>query len=63
MKQAITKYIYNLASLFSKFYEQVNISKEENQTLKQSRLRLLICIKKVLTDALSILGIETVEDL
>lgn len=59
----LTKYIYNLASLFSKFYEQVNISKEENQTLKQSRLRLLICIKKVLTDALSILGIETVEDL
>lgn len=59
----LTKYIYNLASLFSKFYEQVNISKEEDQTLKQSRLRLLICIKKVLTDALSILGIETVEDL
>lgn len=59
----LTKYIYNLASLFSKFYEQVNISNETDNTLKSSRIRLLQSISKVLTNALKILGIETIEKL
>lgn len=57
----LTKYIFNLAGLFSKFYEQVNISNEENIILKSSRIRLLNCISKVIKNALGVLGIETVD--
>lgn len=59
----LTKYIFNIAGLFSKFYEQVNISNEENVTLKSSRIRLLKSISKVITNALNILGIDTIEQL
>lgn len=57
----LTKYIFNLTQEFSKYYEQVNISKEEDIILKSSRLRLLESIKTVLINGLKILGIETVE--
>ncbi len=57
----LTKYIYNIAVLFSKLYEEINITNEKDNILKSSRLRLLNCILKVTTSALKILGIETVE--
>jgi arginyl-tRNA synthetase len=59
----LTKYIYELASMFSKFYEQVNISNEEDIVLKSSRIRLLQCISKVISNALNILGINTIDKL
>lgn len=59
----LTKYIFNIAGLFSKFYEQVNISNEEDIILKSSRIRLLESISKVVTSALKILGIETIDKL
>ncbi len=59
----LTKYIFNLTQLFSKFYEQINITNEPDLTLKNSRLRLLNCIVEVLTSALKILGIKTIEKL
>ena len=57
----LTKYIFNLTQDFSRFYENVNISNEEDTLLKSSRIKLLICIKTVLENALSILGISTVD--
>ena len=59
----LTKYIFNVAGLFSKLYEQVNISNETDIVLKSSRIRLLNCISKVITSALKVLGIETIEKL
>ena len=59
----LTKYIFNVAGLFSKLYEQVNITNESDDILKSSRIRLLKCVSKVLTNALKILGIETIEKL
>lgn len=59
----LTKYVFLVASLFSTFYEQVNISNESNIVLKSSRIRLLKCISKVLKNSLTILGIETIEQL
>ena len=59
----LTKYVFNIAGLFSKLYEQVNISNEPDIVLKSSRIRLLQSISKVLTNALKILGIETIEKL
>ena len=57
----LTKYIFNLTQLFSKFYEDVNISNEEDIVLKSSRIRLLKCLIDVLTKSLKILGIETID--
>lgn len=59
----LTKYIFNLAGLFSKFYEQVNISNEEDQVLKSSRIKLLMSLTKVITNGLKVLGIDTVDQL
>lgn len=59
----LTKYIFVIAGLFSKFYEQVNISNEVDVVLKSSRIRLLKSTAKVLTNALSILGIKTIDEL
>ena len=59
--QELTKYIFNLTQKFSTYYESVNISNEENEDVKSSRLRLLLCIKQVLTNGLKILGIDTIE--
>ncbi|MBP3841634.1 MAG: arginine--tRNA ligase [Bacilli bacterium] len=59
----LTKYIFNVAGLFSKLYEQVNITNESDIILKSSRIRLLQCVSKVLNNALKILGIETIEKL
>lgn len=59
----LTKYIFNLTQDFSRLYEQVNITNEEDIVLKSSRIRLLKAIKKVLIEALSILGIESIDSL
>ena len=59
----LTKYIFTVAGLFSKLYEQVNITNENDIILKSSRIRLLKCISKVLTNALKILGIDTIDKL
>lgn len=59
----LTKYIFNLTKLFSKFYEQVNINNEENEILKSSRIRLLKCIIRVLENSLNIIGIKTIDNL
>ncbi len=59
----LTKYIFRLTQLFSSFYEQVNISNEKDEVLKSSRLCMLKCLVKVLTSALKILGIDTVDSL
>lgn len=59
----LTKYIFGLMQLFSSFYEQVNISKEEDIILKSSKIRLLKSIDKVVKEGLSILGIESIEQM
>ena len=59
----LTKYIFNLAGLFSNFYEQVNISNEKDEVLKSSRIKLLQAISKTITNALKVLGIQTIDKL
>ena len=57
----LTKYIFNLTQKFSSYYEKVNISNIEDEQIKHSKLMLLEAIKIVLTNALSILGIKTID--
>ncbi|MGP1952786.1 MAG: arginine--tRNA ligase [Arsenophonus sp. ET-KM2-MAG3] len=54
-------YLYNIACLFSSFYEHCPILNAENNILKESRLKLSLLTKKTLKIGLNTLGIQTVE--
>ena len=59
----ITKYLNDLCGVFSKYYEETSILKEENSDLKNSRLLLLDSVRIVIGNGTNILGIKTVEKL
>lgn len=54
-------YLYELAGIFSGFYEQCPILNNENQQLKLSRLKLAGLTERTLKQGLDLLGIKTVE--
>ena len=54
-------YLYDLAGLFSGFYEHCPILNAESDDVRQSRLRLALLTAKTLKLGLDTLGIETVE--
>ena len=57
----LCSYLYDLAGLFSSFYEHCPILSAENETVKQSRLRLAALTGKTLKQGLELLGLETLE--
>ena len=56
----ISNYIYELSSLFSAFYNNCPVLKAEEK-VKKARLVLIECVKIVLKNGLSLLGIEVLE--
>ncbi|MDC9596170.1 arginine--tRNA ligase [Xenorhabdus anantnagensis] len=54
-------YLYDLAGLFSGFYEHCPILSADNEELRQSRLKLALLTAKTLKQGLDTLGIQTVE--
>ncbi len=54
-------YLYDLAGLFSGFYEHCPILSAEDDSVRQSRLKLALLTAKTLKLGLDTLGIETVE--
>lgn len=54
-------YLYDLAGLFSSFYEHCPILAAESEELRQSRLKLALLTQKTLKAGLDTLGIGTVE--
>ncbi|MFP1936063.1 arginine--tRNA ligase [Lonsdalea quercina] len=54
-------YLYDLAGLFSGFYEHCPILNAENEAERQSRLKLAMLTSKTLKQGLDTLGIQTVE--
>ena len=58
---SITDYLFEICSLFNKFYNNYAILKEENIDIKNSYLALLQLLKKVIETLLNILAIDTVE--
>lgn len=54
-------YLYELAGLFSSFYEHCPILNNENEQIKLSRLKLALLTAKTLKQGLDLLGIKTVE--
>ncbi|MCF5277821.1 arginine--tRNA ligase, partial [Pseudomonas syringae] len=54
-------YLYDLAGLFSSFYENCPILGAENPDQQQSRLRLAALTGRTLKQGLDLLGLETLE--
>ncbi|MFS7241253.1 arginine--tRNA ligase [Serratia proteamaculans] len=54
-------YLYDLAGLFSGFYEHCQILNADSEEARQSRLKLALLTAKTLKAGLDTLGIETVE--
>lgn len=57
----LCSYLYDLAGLFSSFYEHCPILTAESETEKQSRLRLAALTGRTLKQGLELLGLETLE--
>ncbi|ANI29073.1 arginyl-tRNA synthetase [Yersinia entomophaga] len=54
-------YLYDVAGLFSSFYEHCQILNADSEESRQSRLKLAMLTAKTLKQGLDTLGIETVE--
>ncbi|WP_089140155.1 arginine--tRNA ligase [Vibrio rumoiensis] len=54
-------YLFELAGQFSSFYEACPILSAEDETVKQSRLKLAALTAKTIKQGLELLGIETLE--
>ena len=54
-------YLYELAGIFSSFYEHCPILNAETESIKLSRLKLALLTEKTLKQGLTLLGIKTVE--
>lgn len=61
MPHIMCSYLYELACLFSGFYEHCPILAAETEELRQSRLKLALLTQKTLKAGLDTLGIGTVE--
>ncbi len=57
----LCSYLYDLAGLFSSFYEHCPILTAESEAAKRSRLRLAALTGKTLKQGLELLGLETLE--
>ena len=57
----LTGYAYDLASAFSSFFDQCPVLKNDDESVRGSRLRLCALTERVLGDALGTLGIPTVD--
>ena len=56
----IANYLYELSQKFNEFYHLCPVLKEK-EDIKKARLLLIIAVKQVLSNGLSLLGIETLE--
>lgn len=54
-------YIYDLANAFNKFYHETSILGTEDETLKGSRIQLLVLTRRVLETCIDLLGFEAPE--
>ncbi|MDF7669617.1 arginine--tRNA ligase [Orbaceae bacterium ESL0721] len=61
MPHLLCAYLYDIATLFSSFYEHCPILNVESEAVKMSRLKLAALTAKTLKTGLDMLGIKTVE--
>lgn len=61
MPHFLCGYLFELAGKFSSFYEACPILQQDDQALRQSRLKLAALTAKTLRQGLQLLGIHTLE--
>lgn len=61
LPHVLCAYLYDIATLFSSFYEHCSVLSAENTALKNSRLKLAALTAKTLKIGLDMLGIKTIE--
>ena len=59
--QRLITYAYELAKVFTDFYENVPVLKAETEELKKTRLNLVFITRKILEQALGLIGISAPE--
>ncbi len=59
----IAQYAFELSQAYARYYEAVRILDESNTEASMERLALCAAIKQVLTNALGLLGIATIEEM
>ena len=57
----LANYLYELAFLANKFYENIPVLKEQDEKIKRSRIVLINHVTKILKQGLNLLGIKTTE--
>ncbi len=60
---AVCSYLFELASKFNAFYDQVSVLNAETEKQKAQRLTMLVSVANVLQHGLGLLGIQTVEQM
>ncbi len=58
----IARYAYHLSALFNKFYQECRILNAEDE-VKMARITLVDAVQKVISDSMSLLGIECPEEM
>ncbi len=59
----LANYLYELASLFSRFYQEVPVLQEPDADARNFRLQLIAAVAQVLNNGLYLLGIEAPEEM
>ncbi len=57
----LTDYLIELSSAFSRFYESVQVLKEESSSKREGRIALIYAFRNVMKSTLAVLGIEAIE--
>ena len=59
----LANYLYELAGLANRFYEEVPIMKDEDELRRNARLSLIDMVRVVLEKGLRLLGIKVLENI
>lgn len=59
----VCNYLYELASAFNRFYQEVTVLQEPDETKKTFRLNLITATAQVISNGLYLLGIEAPEEM
>ena len=59
----ITRYVIDISKAFNKFYTAINISNSHDEISRSSRLNLVKASLQVIKNGLSLIGLETVDEM
>ena len=59
----VARYLISLCTDFNKFYQECPILKEENESVKEARLKLVSVVQTIIKEASSLLGMECPEEM